>query len=220
MPGPGHCGVGASCRCSRCRCSRRAAIRLRAVRRPGRVQHEPPLAARAAARGSAGPVTGRGWPDAAVRRCGGRVRGPGVWCAGVPVVRDRAAAAVGARAGAGDPGAGRAAGAAASPAWPVPLVWCGAHPAAVVGGAAARGCRRRDRGAAALSALHGIGSAGSARSSASRPRPCGLRGQEAMTWCPDKPGLPLSTSTTPHARLRPGGSLSFSIFVNDGSIQT
>jgi hypothetical protein len=61
-PGPGHCAVGASCRCSRCRCSRRTAIRLRAGRRPGRVQHEPPLAARAAARGPAGPLLGGAGP--------------------------------------------------------------------------------------------------------------------------------------------------------------
>ena len=50
---------------------------LRASVRPGGVQHQPPRAGCAAA-GNCRTVTGKDRPDAAVRRCAGRVRRPGV----------------------------------------------------------------------------------------------------------------------------------------------
>ena len=79
---------------------------LRGGGRPGSLQHEPPLAA-ARPPGTAGPVTGR---ERRVLLCADaerRCRGPGVRRAGVPLVRDRAAAGVGLRAGADHPGARR-----------------------------------------------------------------------------------------------------------------
>ena len=87
----------------------------------------------------------------AVRRC--RIRGPGVRRAGLPVVRGRAAAAVGPRAGTGDPAAQRRQGAAEPPPGPVRRVPGDAHPAPVLDGVPARGRRRRHRrGGSSISA--------------------------------------------------------------------
>ena len=109
---------------------------------------------------------------AAVRRCGCRVRGPGVRRAGLPVVRRRAAVPVGPRPGTGDPAEGRRQDAAAPPPGTVRLLPGNAPPAAVLDGTPARGRGRCHRGGGHRvgAERHGRGR-GPARSWASRPPP-------------------------------------------------
>ena len=146
---------------------------LRGSARPGSLQHELPLAAQAVVAGSCCRDL-EGCCRAAVRRRRCRIRGPGVRRAGLPVVRGRAAAAVGPRAGTGDPAARRRQSAAEPAPGPVRRVPRDAHLAAVLDGVPARGRRRRHR-------------CGGGRISAARHRTRG----SARTWRPAAPATGL-----------------------------
>ena len=124
------------------------------------------------------------------------VRGAGVRRARLPLVRDRAAAVVGLRAGAGHPGARRRAPPAAAPPGTVPLVRFDAYPAAVVGRSPAGRRRRGDRagGRRVGAARHGIDAA---RRGTGRP------GRDRARLAAPPPRAGRADAAGGHVRVRP-----------------
>ena len=217
--------------CSSCRFRWRYAVRVaRGAAGAGSVQHELPLAARAAGRGPCCRDRG-GLPwTAAVRRRGGRVRGPGHRRARLSLLPCRAAALMGLRAGTGDPDARRRAEAAAAP--PGLCRSCGATHVLLPSGAVPRRADAAglDRGGAAIaSARRGAGSArlgtelgvpaATVRGWLRRLRArSGTMSQDAMATfglltaavtprTPSRPGLRWATRCPPSSRARSPRSL-------------